>query len=214
VPRATARGGLGGLLHVRCEPRPLPRAAVRAPRVVCLSRVEAAGTGPSFRGREQQSRAHEVEDTTTPYSSGGGTTPHSVLTSHYKPVPTTPYSSGGGTTEPESSRAWPPHRPQEYGLAHPTDTSRSNLAFTLGLLSRRLSKPLTDPDDCQLSFGWRRTRVYRRCHYLPFDPAFEWAPGGGAPRRMAQIIVTEMYSLLQVRPPRPQRERQTENRTK
>jgi hypothetical protein len=33
----------------------------------------------------------------TPYSPGGGTTAHSVLTSR-KPVPTTPYSRGGGTT--------------------------------------------------------------------------------------------------------------------
>jgi hypothetical protein len=41
----------------------------------------------------------------------------------------------------ESSRAWPPHRPREDGLAHPADTSRSNLAAALGLLSRWLSKP-------------------------------------------------------------------------
>jgi hypothetical protein len=34
----------------------------------------------------------------TPYSPGGGTTAHSVLTSHNTPVPTTPYSPGGGTT--------------------------------------------------------------------------------------------------------------------
>jgi hypothetical protein len=33
---------------------------------------------------------------TTPYSPGGGTTAHSVLTSHNKPVPT-PYSPAGGT---------------------------------------------------------------------------------------------------------------------
>jgi 2-polyprenyl-6-methoxyphenol hydroxylase-like FAD-dependent oxidoreductase len=29
----------------------------------------------------------------------------------------------------EGGRAWPPHRPREGGLAHPADTSRSNLAF-------------------------------------------------------------------------------------
>jgi hypothetical protein len=34
-----------------------------------------------------------------------------------------------------------PHRPQEDRLAHPADTSISNLAAALGLLSRRLSKP-------------------------------------------------------------------------
>jgi hypothetical protein len=28
----------------------------------------------------------------------------------------------------ESSRAWPPHRPRESGLAHPADPSRSRLA--------------------------------------------------------------------------------------
>jgi hypothetical protein len=44
----------------------------------------------------------------------------------------------------ESSRAWTPHRPREYGLAHPADTSRPNLATALALLSRwRLSKPKT-----------------------------------------------------------------------
>jgi hypothetical protein len=36
----------------------------------------------------------------------------------------------------ESSRASPPHRPRDDGLAHPADSSRSNLASTLGLLSR------------------------------------------------------------------------------
>jgi hypothetical protein len=42
----------------------------------------------------------------------------------------------------ESSRASPPHRPREDGLAHPADSSRTNLAAALGLLSRwRLSKP-------------------------------------------------------------------------
>jgi hypothetical protein len=42
----------------------------------------------------------------------------------------------------ESSRASPPHRPREEGLAHPADTSRPNLAAALGLLSgRRLSSP-------------------------------------------------------------------------
>jgi hypothetical protein len=41
-----------------------------------------------------------------------------------------------------SSRVSPPQRPREDRLTQPTDTSRSNLAFTLGLLSRwRLSKP-------------------------------------------------------------------------
>jgi hypothetical protein len=33
-----------------------------------------------------------------PIQSRGGTTAHSVLTSHNTPVPTTPYSPGGGTT--------------------------------------------------------------------------------------------------------------------
>jgi hypothetical protein len=41
----------------------------------------------------------------------------------------------------ESSRASPPHRPREDGLARPADASRSNLA-ALGLLSRRLSETL------------------------------------------------------------------------
>jgi hypothetical protein len=42
----------------------------------------------------------------------------------------------------ESSRASPPHRPREDELGHPADTSRTNLAAALGLLSRwRLSKP-------------------------------------------------------------------------
>jgi hypothetical protein len=42
----------------------------------------------------------------------------------------------------ESCRASPPHRPREDALAHPADTSRSNRAAALGLLSRRrLSKP-------------------------------------------------------------------------
>jgi hypothetical protein len=36
----------------------------------------------------------------------------------------------------ESSRASPPHRLREDGLAHPTDTSRPNLASVLGVLSR------------------------------------------------------------------------------
>ena len=35
----------------------------------------------------------------------------------------------------EKSRVSPPHRPREDGLAHPVDTSRSNLAAALGLLS-------------------------------------------------------------------------------
>jgi hypothetical protein len=40
----------------------------------------------------------------------------------------------------ESSGMFPPHRPRENGHAHPADTSRSNLASALGLLSRwRLS---------------------------------------------------------------------------
>jgi hypothetical protein len=33
----------------------------------------------------------------------------------------------------ESSRAWPPHRPREDGLAHPAAASRPNLASALGL---------------------------------------------------------------------------------
>ena len=42
----------------------------------------------------------------------------------------------------ESSRASPAHMPREDGFAHPADTSRSNLAAALALLSRlRLSKP-------------------------------------------------------------------------
>jgi hypothetical protein len=42
----------------------------------------------------------------------------------------------------ESSRASPPHSPREDGLDHPADTSISNLAAALALLSRwRLSKP-------------------------------------------------------------------------
>jgi hypothetical protein len=39
----------------------------------------------------------------------------------------------------ESSGASPPRRPREDGLAHPTDTSRSNRAAALGLLSRAAS---------------------------------------------------------------------------
>jgi hypothetical protein len=31
---------------------------------------------------------------------------------------------------------WTPHRPREDGLTHPADTSRSNLAAALALLSR------------------------------------------------------------------------------
>jgi hypothetical protein len=48
--------------------------------------------------------------------------------------------SRGGGFPVEGSRA-APHRPQEDGLAHPADTSRSNLAAALGLLSRP-PKPL------------------------------------------------------------------------
>jgi hypothetical protein len=44
--------------------------------------------------------------------------------------------SGSSSAPVESSRAWPPHRPREYRLAHPTDTSRSNLAPALGPLSK------------------------------------------------------------------------------
>jgi hypothetical protein len=41
----------------------------------------------------------------------------------------------------EGNRALPPHRPREDGFARPADTSRSNRASPLGLLSRwRLSK--------------------------------------------------------------------------
>jgi hypothetical protein len=34
----------------------------------------------------------------------------------------------------ESSRSSPPYRPREDGLAHPTNTSRSNLAACLALV--------------------------------------------------------------------------------
>jgi hypothetical protein len=43
-------------------------------------------------------------------------------------------SSAGGELQ-----SVPPHRPRVPALAHPADTSRSNLAAALGLLSRRLS---------------------------------------------------------------------------
>ena len=60
---------------------------------------------------------------------------------------------------PESSRVSPPHRPREDGLTRPADTSRSNIASALGLLSRRLSEPSptrtlvvwTAADECQLA---------------------------------------------------------------
>jgi hypothetical protein len=43
----------------------------------------------------------------------------------------------------ESSRASPPRRPREDGLAYQADTSRPDLAYVLGLLSRwRLSNGL------------------------------------------------------------------------
>ena len=43
----------------------------------------------------------------------------------------------------QSSRASPPYRPREDGLAHPADPSRTNLAAALDLLSTwRLSKTL------------------------------------------------------------------------
>jgi hypothetical protein len=51
----------------------------------------------SGRGFVQRRRAHVALVDTTPYSPGGGTPAHSVLTSHNKPVPTTPYSPAGGT---------------------------------------------------------------------------------------------------------------------
>jgi hypothetical protein len=44
--------------------------------------------------REQSPRTRHY----APYSPGGGTTAHSVLTAHNNPVLTTPYSPGGGTT--------------------------------------------------------------------------------------------------------------------
>jgi hypothetical protein len=56
----------------------------------------------------------------------------------------------------EDSRASPPHRPREDRLTHPADTSRSNIAEALGLLSRwRLSKSLN----------------FERSHHVPTIPS-------------------------------------------
>jgi hypothetical protein len=52
-----------------------------------------------------------------------------------------------------------PHRPREDGLAHPADTSRSNLASSLGLLSTCFpNKPSP----------WRRA-LYTHAQPLPLD---------------------------------------------
>ena len=53
-----------------------------------------------------------------------------------KSVPPTRLDSAVSVVVPESSRASPPHRPREAVLAHPADTSRTNLASAFGLLSR------------------------------------------------------------------------------
>jgi hypothetical protein len=54
--------------------------------------------------------------------------------------------AGSPAAPVESSRASPPHRLREDGLIHPADTSRTNLAAALRLLSRwRLSKPPHQP---------------------------------------------------------------------
>jgi hypothetical protein len=68
-----------------------------------------------------------------------------VRTRPLSPV-ATPTRHTGTLTAVDGDSEWraaasPPHRPREYGLNHPADTSRSNLAAALGLLSRRrLSK--------------------------------------------------------------------------
>jgi hypothetical protein len=55
---------------------------------------------------------------TTPYSPAGGTTAHSVLTSHNTPMPTTPYSPGGGTTPQctDTSHRAGAYRSFEFGI--------------------------------------------------------------------------------------------------
>jgi WD40 repeat protein len=56
-----------------------------------------------------------------------------------EPNPTQPRVSVARA--PENGRASPPQGPQEGGLAHLADTSRSNLAAALGRFSRRLARP-------------------------------------------------------------------------
>jgi hypothetical protein len=61
----------------------------------------------------------------------------------------------------EGGRASPPHRPREGGLAHPADTSRSNLADALGLLSRWDGFPNSKP--CFPRETMARTRALEVC---------------------------------------------------
>ena len=85
----------------------------------------------------------------------------------------------------ESSRAPPPHRPREDGLADPAGTSRSNLAAALGLLSRwRLSKPK------------RMARVgqcgVRRTGSSGLTTSVRWVGQGGVRRTGSSGLTTSM----------------------
>jgi hypothetical protein len=91
-------------------------------------------------------------------------------------LPERPRVSVASSSGPvEGSRASPTHRPREDGLTHPADTSRSNLADALGLLSSwRLSKPSVNFD--------ASTHVAARASRVPVECArmgTRWERGGG-----------------------------------
>jgi hypothetical protein len=98
-----------------------------------LSPVEALSH--VHRQRHIQHRCAQGERHTTPLPPAAHV--------QFRGLVTTNLSGSGSSGEAvESSRASPPHRSREDRLTHPADTSRSNLAAALALLSRwRVSKP-------------------------------------------------------------------------
>jgi hypothetical protein len=81
-----------------------------------------------LRGASTSSSAASFVSTTNEYTRVPHPCQHHCVSGAWVPV---------SSEDTESSRASPPHRPREGGLAHPADTSRTNLAEALGLLSRR-----------------------------------------------------------------------------
>jgi hypothetical protein len=105
----------------------------------------------------------------------------------------------------ESSRAPPPHRPREDGLADPAGTSRSNLAAALGLLSRwRLSKPKrmarvgqcgvrrTGSSGLTTSVRWVGQGGVRRTGSSGLTTSVRWVGQGGVRRTGSSGLTTSM----------------------
>jgi hypothetical protein len=91
----------------KCHAAGVPCVVMRLMRVSTLAAGLPAGRADVVRQRRVRQ-----------YQRRGARNPHPA----WAPVP--------------SSRASPPHRPREDGLAHPADTPRTDLASALGMLSR------------------------------------------------------------------------------